>query len=133
MNFLVTLRHLSSGIMVGHRAGGRARVKCKESLAIWPCCNLIIWECRGKELLNVSYQSLFHVHRTHTKKNRYCHNLTHTRHKVLSQHPQIRLHVTFPIKGFLERLNPPRAQTRADIPAFGAKRGLPFLRARPEC
>lgn len=50
----------------------------------------------------------------------------HTDGKVLSQHPQIRLHVTFPIRGFLERLNPRvlwysslQSRAQVDIPVHG--------------
>lgn len=65
------------------------------------------------------------MHRTHTQVLSQPH--THTNCKVLSQHLQIRLHVTFPIKGFLERLNP----KRGDIPAFRAEHRLTFLCAGP--
>lgn len=80
--------------------------------------------------LNIFYQSFSRAHNTHTPP--YCHKLslshTHTHSNILSQHPQIRLHVTFPIKGFLERLNP----KRGDIPASGVKHRLTFLCASSE-
>lgn len=47
---------------------------------------------------------------------------TGTGGKVLSQHPQIRLRLRFPIRGFLERLNP----ECVDIPASGGERRLVF-------
>lgn len=81
--------------------------------------------------LNISYLRFSHVHRAHT--NTHCHKVTYTytHHKVmlvistteLTQQPQIRLHVTFPIKGFLKRLNP----GSYDIPVSRAEHRLTFL------
>lgn len=87
---------------------------------IWPCCNLIIWEHRGKLALDISYLvSVMCTEHTQTPSL----SQPHTDGKVLSQHPQIRLHVAFPIRGFLERLNP---ECR-DIPASRAEHRLIFL------
>lgn len=107
--------------LTGHREGRPKGLKCREE-HLWPCCNLIIWEHRGKAALNMSYQCFTQVHTTHILTVTTSHTHTVTRH-VLSQHPQIRLHVTFPIKGFLERLNP----RRSDIPASRAEHRLTFL------
>lgn len=113
----------------GHREGRAERLKCKQK-HLWPCCNLIIWERGGKVALNIFYQSFSRAHNTHTYLLTVTSflSLTHTHSNILSQHPQIRLHVTFPIKGFLERLNP----QRGDIPASGVKHRLTFLCASSE-
>lgn len=83
--------------------------------------------------LNIPYQGFSHVHRTHTNTIALTTSLTHTRahreDKLLSQHPQIRLHVTFPIRGFLERLNP----ECGEIPASRAEHRLIFLSVGSEC
>lgn len=57
------------------------------------------------------------------------HTHAHREDKLLSQHPQIRLHVTFPIRGFLERLNP----ECGEIPASKAEHRLIFLSVGSEC
>lgn len=90
---------------------------------IWPCCNLIIWEHRGKLALDISYLvSVMCTEHTQTPSL----SQPHTDGKVLSQHPQIRLHVAFPIRGFLERLNPRvpwysslQSRAQVDIPVHG--------------
>lgn len=81
--------------------------------------------------LNIPYQGFSHVHRTHTNSIALTtsHTHTHTEDKLLSQHPQIRLHVTFPIRGFLERLNP----ECGEIPASRAEHRLIFLSVGSEC
>lgn len=114
----------------GHREGRAERLKCKQK-HLWPCCNLIICEQRGQSgaqyLLSEFQSSTQHTH-IHTSSLSQAFSLTHTQRNILSQHPQIRLHVTFPIKGFLERLNP----KRGDIPASGVKHRLTFLCASSE-
>ena len=59
----VTLCRMPPCILTGHREGKVQR----EPPLIWPCCNLIIRERRGKVALDIAYQRFSHAHRTHTQ------------------------------------------------------------------
>lgn len=112
MNVPMTQCRMSKEIQNRETRGAKVQ---RERPVNWPCCNLIICEQTGQNgaryLLSAFQSCARNAHKRHSP-----HTNTHT--NVLSQHPQIRLHATFPIKGFLERLDP----ERGDISAPRVKR-----------
>ncbi len=110
------------------RPGRPGRVKCKGS---HQRSGLVVILSRAQEQSDGRYllSAFQSCDRTHRHTNTIAVTTSHTHDKVLSQHPQIRLHVTFPIRGFLKRLNP----ECGDIPAWGAERRLIFLCMGSEC